>query len=261
MINLGGSMSDFLFDEEESSVLDKVLRLQDGLITRSTGGIFNGDYSRLRVELLKNSDIKDKLPPFIKRYRDTDQFWQFIKYEFTNYADRRKFIWDSFFPLIEYLETNDRTPTVAVVTDSLKSFSYESIYDIWQKALDRRNDDPEGAITAARTLLETTCKHILDDMDVTYKEDADLPKLYAACAEVLKLAPNQYEEELFKSVLGNCQSIVNNIGAIRNRIGDAHGKGRKALKPKPKHAELVVNLAGTMASFLVNTFNEQRGNS
>ena len=28
--------------------------------------------------------------------------------------------------------------------------------------LQRRFDDPDGAITAARTLLETVCKHILD---------------------------------------------------------------------------------------------------
>jgi hypothetical protein len=45
---------------------------------------------------------------------------------------------------------------------------------------------------------------------------------------------------------------VNYLGAIRNKIGDAHGQGKLAIKPKARHAELVVNLAGTMASFLVS---------
>ena len=39
-----------------------------------------------------------------------------------------------------------------------------------------RQDDPEGAITAARTLLETVCKHILDETEVDYSKD-DLPTL------------------------------------------------------------------------------------
>jgi hypothetical protein len=59
---------------------------------------------------------------------------------------------------------------------------------------------------------------------------------------------------VFKSILGNCQSIVNNLASIRNKIGDAHGQGRKAVRAKPRHAELAVNLAGTMASFLVATW-------
>jgi hypothetical protein len=61
------------------------------------------------------------------------------------------------------------------------------------------------------------------------------------------LAPHQHQEKLFKTMLGNCQSVVNSLGALRNKIGDAHGSGRRSIKPKPRHAELAVNLAGAMA--------------
>ncbi|ESQ81904.1 hypothetical protein AEAC466_19430, partial [Asticcacaulis sp. AC466] len=63
---------------------------------------------------------------------------------------------------------------------------------------------------------------------------------------------------VFKSILGNCQSIVNYLGAIRNKIGDAHGQGRLPVKPKPRHAELVVNLAGSMSAFLVATWKDRQ---
>jgi hypothetical protein len=129
----------------------------------------------------------------------------------------------------------------------------------WQKALDRRAADPEGAITAARTLLETVCKHVLDDAQVAFPDDADLPKLWALAAEHLNLAPHQHQENIFKAILGNCQSVVNHLGAIRNRIGDAHGQGRRPVRPKARHAELAVNLAGTMAAFLVATWQERQG--
>lgn len=76
-------------------------------------------------------------------------------------------------------------------------------------------------------------------------------------AEVTNLAPSQHQEEVFRAILGNCQSIVNNLIAIRNRVGDAHGQGRRRVRPKPRHAELAVNLAGTMAAFLVETWQER----
>jgi Abortive infection C-terminus len=47
---------------------------------------------------------------------------------------------------------------------------------------------------------------------------------------------------------------VNYIGTIRNRLGDAHGPGPYRVRPLPRHAELVVNLAGTMATFLIATW-------
>jgi hypothetical protein len=136
----------------------------------------------------------------------------------------------------------------------LGSFDPENVHAAWQKALDRRALDPEGAITAARTLV---CKHILDDGGVSYADDSDLPKLWALTAKEVNLAPQQHQEEVFRAILGNCQSVVNNIAAIRNKVGDAHGHGRRQVRPKPRHAELAVNLAGTMAAFLVATWRDR----
>ena len=45
---------------------------------------------------------------------------------------------------------------------------------------------------------------------------------------------------------------------MRNKLGDAHGKGKKAVKPAARHAALAVNLAGAMAMFLVETWSSRR---
>lgn len=81
-----------------------------------------------------------------------------------------------------------------------------------------------------------------------------MPKLYHAAAEKLNLAPSQHTEGAFKAILGNCQAVVQSIGTIRNKLGDSHGTGRKPARPQPRHAALAVNLAGTMAAFLVATW-------
>lgn len=41
---------------------------------------------------------------------------------------------------------------------------------------------------------------------------------------------------------------------LRNKIGDAHASaGRKPVKVAPRHAALAVNLAGSVALFLIET--------
>jgi hypothetical protein len=82
-----------------------------------------------------------------------------------------------------------------------------------------------------------------------------LPKLYRLASERLNLAPSQHAEDAFKRILGSAASIVEGLGTLRNKVGDAHGTGRKAVKVKSRHAALAVNMAGGMALFLIETAN------
>jgi AbiJ N-terminal domain 3/Abortive infection C-terminus len=148
-------------------------------------------------------------------------------------------------------------PSDQLVSEMLITFDENGVHHAWQKALERRRDDPEGAITASKTLLETVCKHIIDEAGGRYGQD-DLPKLYATAAAALNLAPSQHSEAVFKAILGNCQSVVGNLAGIRNKLGDSHGQGKRYVRPKPRHAELAANLAGTMAMFLVASWQEMK---
>jgi hypothetical protein len=151
-------------------------------------------------------------------------------------------------------------PADELISKVLISFDESGVHTAWQKALERRTKDPEGAITAAKTLLETVCKHILDEGGTDYGPNDDLPKLYSAASEQLNLAPSQHSESVFKQILGNCHSIVSNLAGLRNKLGDSHGQGKKYVKPQPRHAELAVNLAGSTAMFLVATWDSRKSN-
>jgi Abortive infection C-terminus len=128
------------------------------------------------------------------------------------------------------------------------------VHSVWEKALTRRHTDPDGAITTARTLLETVCKRILDEAGEVYSDKDDLPALYRAVALKLQIAPSQHTEDAFKRILGGATSVVEGLGSLRNKIGDAHGRGGKPVRPIARHAQLAVNLAGALATFLVDTW-------
>lgn len=146
------------------------------------------------------------------------------------------------------------SPADAAISSALQRFDPDLIHGRWTAALDRRAHDPAGAITLARTLLEDVCRWLLDELGEPASEQDDLPVLYRKLAKALKLAPDDHSEQVFKQILGSCQSVVESLGALRNKLGDAHGGGRKRAKPAARHAELAVNLAGSMATFLVATW-------
>jgi hypothetical protein len=243
--------------QQRSQLLEKVETFQNMLISYATGGsVEEEEFKRLRQDLLQNPIVKDKLPRLVRTHKDFNQFWGFIKKQSPTYQGRREFLWDEFRPVLEFLEAPG-SPADESVSERLATFNAEQVHHVWARALERRSLDLEGAITSARTLLETTCKHILDARRVVYGEDADLPKLYRLTAEVLELAPNQQSEEIFKRVFGGCQTVVEGLGAMRNKLSDAHGRGTAPGKPESRHAELAVNLAGAMATFLIETFSVQ----
>jgi hypothetical protein len=234
---------------------EQIEALQNLLVAEATGGSGdNRQYQALRQEIVNNPVLRDAAPLFLRTCRTLGEFWQFIKFEYAHYAERRNFIWESFHPLLERIEGVATAPSYTDVAVALEKFDPSTVHQLWIiKAMDRRDTDPEGAITLARTLLEAVCKHILDERSVTYEPDSDLPGLYKMTAKSLNIAPSQHSEAIFKQILGGCTAVVEGLGALRNRLSDAHGQGKRGVKPAPRHAELAVNLAGAVAMFLVAT--------
>lgn len=240
-------------------LITKAESLKVMLVSHATGGSSNTiEYKGLRQELMNIPRLAKLLPRFVHTCRDPAEFWSFIKPKFGTHTERREYLRNEFDPLLSMLESESRTPSDAVITATVKALSSAYIQEVWQKALKRRSTDIEGALTAARTFLESVCKHILDATGSSYDDSADLPKLYSLTAKQLNLSPSQHTGQLFKQILGSCQTVVEGIGALRNRHSDAHGKGSSGVKPAARHAELAVNLSGTMATFLLQTWEARK---
>ena len=247
-------------DELPSSLLEKATMMEQILTASATGKDADTRiYEHLRQEFMLVDELKDLLPSFVRTSRTLETFWPFIKRTAGTYAERREYISQAFTPLIEHLEGRNQHPGDNVMSDALLTFDAEGVHAVWNKALARRQNDPEGAITIARTLLETVCKRVLDELAVKYTDKEDLPQLYRMATKELNLAPDQHTEEPIKQILGGAMTLVNGIGTLRNRLSDAHGRGGSLpVRPSPRHASLAVNTAGAVATFLVETLAVKR---
>lgn len=213
------------------------------------------DYSEFeaaRNNLINEPSLRAVLPDWILKNRYGSQFWQFVKSLSPDYAGRREFIWSSVAEIYGFIENGTNRPvslSVKEINDVLKN---QNIDILWKKIHSRR-DDPEGAITASRTMLESTLKHILDELKETYSDKEDLPDLYKKVSQKLNLSPGNHSEQTFKQILQGIASVVVGFSSLRNKYGDAHGKGTAYVGPEKRHADLVVNLSGSACVFLVET--------
>lgn len=248
----GDPLSDLSTDR-----LDRLMAFRNGLVALCEGWAKMDEtvYATLRREFMNDPVIAPLLPQFVRAAQDRGAMWAFMKDYDGQWEPRRQMVRKAFAPLVDALERGSALADT-LITDGIASFDALGITDAWNKALARRDADPAGAITAARTLLETVCKHLLEDEigNPQYGPNDDLPKLYRTVSERLNIAPSQHSEDAFKRILGSAASVVEGLGTLRNKIGDAHApSGRKPVKVAPRHAALAANLAGSMALFLIET--------
>ena len=253
-----------VFEDEHEMSLDRfelALQLQNIMRARATHNHEPEDHIRyvnIRQVFIQDVSTRDRLPHAVRICRSLDHFWEFIGAKYGTYSSRRQYLQHEFQPLLDYLEFDSSSPVDDLLGDVLKDFSAEAVQKVWDKAIERREDDPEAAITSARSLVESVCKHVLDEAGVVpHRPD----QLYRQTATLMNIAPNQQTEQPFRQLLGSCNTIVESLYAIRNRFGDAHGRSSSDAVPLPRHAELAVNVAGSLAVFLVRTKMEDARDS
>ncbi len=232
----------------------KVLAFQSLVIRRAYNNfIDDGHYFKLRQDMLKHPVLEPHVPSIIRDFPEVQGFWQYIKTQ-GGYRQREYHIQEEFLALINASKNILNVAGERIMTQVHDNIDMNYISNDWRKALNRLKDDPEAAITSARTLAETVCKHILDCSKVEYDDTIDLLKLYKLTAKQLNLSPDMHTEPIFKQILSGCFSIIDGLGSLRNKHSDAHGLKANKVKPSIRHAELAVNVSGSICSFLLQTF-------
>ncbi|WP_231639193.1 abortive infection family protein [Mycobacterium sp. Marseille-P9652] len=149
-------------------------------------------------------------------------------------------------------------PGAMAASDRLDQLEdWEAVRRTWDSALAKVVSDPEGAITATRTTLESICKHICEERGAPYDDSGELSKLYKAAAAAMDIAPDQHTEQIIKQILSGVGTVVNGLAAMRNSLSDSHGRGKASVRPAPRHAKLAVNAGFAVAGFLIDTHVEK----
>jgi Abortive infection C-terminus len=90
-------------------------------------------------------------------------------------------------------------------------------------------DDPEDAVTAGSSIIESVCRSILIKLGVPLPDKKDIDGLMRAVQAPLGLSPGQRNiplkvERDVRQILGGLTSVAKGVGALRTHGGDAHGR-------------------------------------
>ncbi len=136
-------------------------------------------------------------------------------------------------------------------------------FDTVERELDRIRDslvkDPEDAITAACAVAESVCRSILAELEYQLPKDKTLSSLYKEVKNHLNLSPDRDDlkseaDEDIRAILGALSTLAGNIGALRTKVGDAHGRERGYRRVDDRIARLAVNASSTLSLFLLETW-------
>lgn len=146
----------------------------------------------------------------------------------------------------------------AIGSDSIrthsKSLSLDTVQRDFDRALESAATDPEDAITAACSMLESILRSIIVGLDVTMPAKKDLSSLYKTVRDNLNLSPDRSDlpkeiSDDVKMILGGLMTIAGGIGSLRTHAGDAHGREAGHARVDARIAQLAVNSANTLGVF------------
>jgi integrase len=121
-----------------------------------------------------------------------------------------------------------------------------------------RDTDPSAVIGSSKELLESTCKMVLDRMDVAYVRSASIPDLYRLCAERLNISRRSASgstkpARATQKLMSNMSVAVQCLAEIRNDLGTGHGRATPTAAER-RDGALALNAARTVVEFISDSW-------
>jgi len=146
---------------------------------------------------------------------------------------------------------------VSPIGAELSQISVTGIRRQWMTAASRLPATPAAAITAARTLLESTCRTILTELGEASDSSGDLGRLYKQLRTKLGIDPTQGATQSIHQMINGLTQCVDGIAGLSNIAGDRHGLAGGAKINDLAFASLCVHAAGTTSLFLARVYRDQ----
>ncbi len=131
----------------------------------------------------------------------------------------------------------------------------------FRRAFENTESDPEAAITAACSMLESLFRSILVARGERLPKSMDIKGLYKEVREPLGLSPSkeipdsEIESDV-RTILSALANAVQGIGALRTHAGTAHGRERGFRRIDPRISRLAVNSSMAVALFAIETWEK-----
>lgn len=154
------------------------------------------------------------------------------------------------------------TPVIATLSGVAETISFDTVKLDLERALGSIDSDPEDAITAACSTIESVCRSILIELEQPLPAKKDVSGLFNAVKQPLALSPDRSDLDQqiaadVRTTLGGLATVIQGVGALRTHAGDAHGREKGYARVDARIARLSIHAASTVALFLIETWQRK----
>ena len=156
------------------------------------------------------------------------------------------------------LATAESTRQIVTSTRGLfQSHGFYAAYQDLEKArLAIRDGEFARSITHSIACLESTCRIIHEELGEELPRKKGLTDLWKSTRAVLDL-DSLAEGDTLVPLLNSLHGAMTQIGAMRNALSDAHGRGQLPPHVSEAMAELALNSAATVATFAIRHYKSK----
>lgn len=200
------------------------------------------------------ADPRDFIKEPEKGQKVLDHLNQFLAYD--GYQLERRGL------AVKLVETGKSTPVLDHLATKADVLDFDTVRRDLDRALASAKEDPEDAVTAACSTVESVCRSVLIELGMDLPAKKDIATLYKAVREPLGLSPDRLDlppliADDIRKVLSGLATSVDGIGALRTHAGDAHGREKGYRRIDERIAKLAIHASSTIALFVLETW-EQR---
>ena len=164
--------------------------------------------------------------------------------------------------LLKLAELGKGVPIADQLTAKAQTFELDTVQRDLERALESAERDPEAAVTAACSTVESMCRSILEELGEPLPAKQDVTGLYRAVRKPLGLSPEQTDfppeiAEDVRKVLSGLVTTLEGIGALRTHGGSAHGRTKGFRRLDARIARLAIHAAVTAATFTLETWQRK----
>lgn len=142
----------------------------------------------------------------------------------------------------------------------LSKITLNGVKESWWIATSRLPHSSSAAVTAARTMLESTCKTILDDEPNGEPDTShgNLNKLLKNTRKKLKLEAEKANSDSLNGLIAGMSQIASALASISNSAGDRHGSEDGVRLEDSTVASVAVHASGIVCCILAQVYIDQR---
>lgn len=148
------------------------------------------------------------------------------------------------------------------LVNKIEVIDFDTVARDIERALASCDSDPEDAVTAACSAVESVCRSVLIELGLELPAKQDITGLYKAVRDPLGLSPQRSDlpgqvADDVRKVLSGLATMIEGIGALRTHAGDAHGRERGFARIDARIARLAIHSASTAALFVIETWQRK----